>query len=137
MLALSRDKLPPAEIGQNVIAKVPDIDRRRLAPRNVLAVVLHVNGSSLYRLRTKEGVLERLYSRNEFNFADSNFINTLDVPSCSLNLRKASALSSGSKQVSVMCHCNRYCNTKKCNCRANEVLCNSKCHNNTLAKTSE
>lgn len=134
MLALSREKLPPAEIGQNVVVKVPDVDRGRLAPRSVLAVVLSVNDSSLYKLGTKEGVLERLYSRNEFNFADSNFINASDVPSCSLNLRKASALSSGSKQGFVMCHCKRYCNTKKCNCRVNEVLCNSKCHNNSACK---
>ncbi|KAH0810939.1 hypothetical protein GEV33_011852 [Tenebrio molitor] len=120
MLALSREKLPPAEIGQNVVVKVPDVDRGRLAPRSVVAVVLSVNESSLYKLGTKEGVLERLYSRNEFTFADSNFINSSDVPSSSLNLRKASALSSGSKQGFVMCHCKRYCNTKKCNCRANE-----------------
>jgi hypothetical protein len=107
MLALSREKLPPAEIGQNVVVKVPDVDRRRLAPRSVVAVVLSVNESSLYKLGTKEGVLERLYSRNEFTFADSNFINSSDVPSSSLNLRKASALSSGSKQGFVMCHCKR------------------------------
>nr|CAI5848450.1 unnamed protein product [Callosobruchus analis] len=98
MLALSRDKLPPAQIGQNIVVKVSDVDRGRLAPRSVLAVVLRMNGSSLYMLRTKEGVLERLYSRNESNLADSNFINTLNVPSGSLNLRKASALSFGSKQ---------------------------------------
>jgi hypothetical protein len=134
MLALSREKLPPAEIGQNVVVKVPDVDRRRLAPRSVVAVVLSVNESSLYKLGTKEGVLERLHSRNEFTFADSNFINSSDVPSSSLNLRKASALSSGSKQGFVMCHCKRYCNTKKCNCRANEVLCNSKCHNSSACK---
>nr|CAI5830430.1 unnamed protein product [Callosobruchus analis] len=73
------------------------MDRGWLAPRNVLAVVLSVNDSRLYKLGTKEGVLERLHSRNEFNFADSNFVNTLDVPSCSLNVRKASALSPGSK----------------------------------------
>ncbi|CAH1372693.1 unnamed protein product [Tenebrio molitor] len=54
MLALSREKLPPAEIGQNVVVKVPDVDRRRLAPRSVVAVVLSVNESSLYKLGTKE-----------------------------------------------------------------------------------
>lgn len=38
---------------------------------------------------TKEGVLERLYSHNEFTFADCNFVNLSDVPSWLLNLRKA------------------------------------------------
>lgn len=55
MLALSRQKLPPAAVGQNVIVKVPDIDRGRLAPRSVLAVVLNVNESGLYELGTKQG----------------------------------------------------------------------------------
>nr|CAI5845688.1 unnamed protein product [Callosobruchus analis] len=82
MLALSRYKLPPAEISQNVVVKVQDVDRWLLAPRSVLAVGLSVKDSSLYTLGTKQDLLERLYSRNEFNFADSNFINTLDVPSC-------------------------------------------------------
>nr|CAI5856442.1 unnamed protein product [Callosobruchus analis] len=58
MLALSRVKLPPAEIGQNVVVKVPDVDRARLVPRSVLAVILNVNDSSLYKLGTKEDVLE-------------------------------------------------------------------------------
>nr|CAI5828146.1 unnamed protein product [Callosobruchus analis] len=56
MLALSRDKLPPAEIRQYVVVKVPDVNRGRLAPRSVLAVVLSVNDSSLYKLGTTEGV---------------------------------------------------------------------------------
>nr|CAI5862448.1 unnamed protein product [Callosobruchus analis] len=102
MLALSRDKLSPAEICQNFVVQIPDADSGRLAPTSVVAVVLSVNDSSLYKLGIKEDVLERLYSRNEFIFADSNFINTLDVPSCSLNLKKASALSSGSKQGFLM-----------------------------------
>ncbi|KAJ8948465.1 hypothetical protein NQ314_008400 [Rhamnusium bicolor] len=95
--------------------KVSDIDRGRLALRNVLAVVLSVNESGLHKLGTKEGALERLYSRNEFTFTDSNFMNPSDVLSSSLNLRKTSALSSGSRQGFVMCHFRRYCNTKRCN----------------------
>nr|CAI5824518.1 unnamed protein product [Callosobruchus analis] len=65
MLALSRDKLRPAEIGQTVVAKVPDVYRRHLSPRRVPAVVLSVNGSSLYKLGIEEGVLDTLYGRNE------------------------------------------------------------------------
>ncbi|KAK4877438.1 hypothetical protein RN001_009944 [Aquatica leii] len=81
MLALSQQKLLPIKVGQNVVVKVPDVDRGRLAPRNVLAVVLSVNESGLYKLGTKEGVLERIYSRNEFTLADSNFIAESDIPS--------------------------------------------------------
>ena len=65
---------------------VPDLDRGRLAPRNVLAVIADVNSSGLCPLGTKEGLLERLYARNEFTTADHNFIEAHDVPSRSLTL---------------------------------------------------
>ncbi|XP_030750306.1 uncharacterized protein LOC115878088 [Sitophilus oryzae] len=39
MIALSNSKLPPIDVGRTVIVRVPDVDRGRLAPRNVLAVV--------------------------------------------------------------------------------------------------
>jgi len=64
---------------------MPDLDRRLLAPRNVLAVVVDVNSSGHYLLGTKEGLLEQLYARNEFT-ADDNFIQAHDVPSISLSL---------------------------------------------------
>ncbi|KAF2895485.1 hypothetical protein ILUMI_10691 [Ignelater luminosus] len=54
MLALSRQKVPPAEVDQNAIVKVPKVDRERLVYRNVLAVVVSVNESGLYQLGTKE-----------------------------------------------------------------------------------
>lgn len=58
LLVSSLQKLPPAEVGQNVLVKTPDVDRGRLASRNVLAVVLSVHQSDMYQLRTKEGIPE-------------------------------------------------------------------------------
>jgi len=80
------------------VVRVPDLGRGRLAPRNVLAVVVDVSSSGPYLLCTKEGLLERLYARNEFTTADNNFIEAHDVPSSSLSLRSASMITSGSKQ---------------------------------------
>ena len=80
------------------MVRVPDLGRGRLAPRNVLAVVVDVSSSGPYLLCTKEGLLERLYARNEFTTADNNFIEAHDVPSSSLSLRSASMITSGSKQ---------------------------------------
>jgi hypothetical protein len=91
------------------VVRVPDLDRGRPAPRNVLAVVVDVNSSGLYLLGTKEGPLERLYARNEFTIADNNLIEAHDVHSSSLSLRLASMITSGSKQGFVSCHCKRYC----------------------------
>ena len=60
MVSLFNSKLPAVDIGTNVVVRVPDLDRGRLAPRNVLAVVVDVVSSGLYLLGTKEGPLERL-----------------------------------------------------------------------------
>ena len=55
---------PAVDNGTNVVVRVPDLDRGRLSPRNVLAVVVDVNSTGFYLLGTKEGLLERLYARN-------------------------------------------------------------------------
>ena len=107
-------------IGTNVVVRVPDLDRGCLAPRNVLAVVVDVSSSGLYLLGKKEGLLERLYVRNEFTTAD-NFIEAHYVPSSSLSLRSASMITSGSKQGFVSCHCKRYCIDKMCRCHSKNV----------------
>jgi len=98
MVSVSSSRLPAFDIGTNVVVRVPELDRGRLTPRNVLAVVVDVSSSGLYLLGTKEGQLERLYVRNEFTTADNNFIEAHDVPSSSLSLRSASMITSGSKQ---------------------------------------
>jgi hypothetical protein len=92
MVSLSNSRLPAVDIGTNVVVRVPDLDRGRLALRNVLGVI-NVNSSGLYLLGTKEGLLERLYARNEFTTAD-NFIEAHDVPSGSLSLQSASTITS-------------------------------------------
>jgi len=117
MVSLSNSRLPAVDIGTNVVVKVPDLDRGRIAPRNVLAAVVDVSSSGLYLLGTKESLFERLYACNEFTAADNNFIEAHDVPSSSLSLRLASMITSGSKQGFVSCHCKRCCIDNKCKCR--------------------
>ena len=64
MVSLFNSRLPAVDIRTKVVVRVPDLDRGRLAPRNVLAVVVDVISSGLYLLGTKEGLLERLFARN-------------------------------------------------------------------------
>ena len=113
------------------MVRVSDLDRGRLAPRNVLAVVADVSSSGLYLMSTKEGLLERLCARSEYTAADNNFIEAHDVPSSSLSLWSASVITSGSKQGFVSCHCKRYCIDKPCKCRSKNTKCNSECHSNS------
>ena len=116
-----------------VVVRVPDLHRGSLASRNILAVVVDVNSSGIYLLGTKEGLIERLYARNEFTTAD-NFIEAHDVPSSSLFLRSASMITPGNNQGFVSCHCKRYCIDKKCKCRTKNMKCNSKCHSKSSCK---
>jgi len=113
MVSLSNSRLPAVDIGTNVVVRVPDLDRGRLTPRNVLAVVVDVISSGLYLFYTKKGLLEQLYARNEFTTADNNFIEAHDVPSSSLPLRSASMMTS--LQAFVSCHCKRYSVDKSAN----------------------
>jgi len=133
MVSLFSSRLPAVDVGTNVVIRVPDLDRGRLAPRNILAVVVDVNSSGLYLLGTKEGQLERLYVRSEITTAD-NFIEAHDVPSSSLSLRSASMITSGSKRGFVSCHFKRYCINKKCKFRSKNMKCNSMCHSNSSRK---
>lgn len=134
MIAASNSKFSDVDISTNVAIRVPDVDRGRAAPRNVLAVVLTKNSLGLYQLGTKEGTIDRLYARNEFVIPDNNFINIVDVPSTSITLRSALMLASGSKQGFIFCLCKRYCIDKRCKCRLKNIKCNSKCHNNSSCK---
>jgi hypothetical protein len=74
MLVKSNKKFKSCRPGQNVLVNIPDVDRSRVSPRNVLAVIITVNDNDLCTLATKEGKLDKLYSRNEFELADSDFL---------------------------------------------------------------
>ena len=134
MVSLSNSRFPAVDIGTNVVVRLPDFDRGRLAPRNVVAVFADVNSSGLYLLSTKEGLHERMHACNEFTSADNNIMEVHDVPSSSLSLRSASMITSGKKQGFVSCHCKRYCMDKKWKCRSKNIKYNSKCHCNSSCK---
>ncbi|KAK9743989.1 hypothetical protein QE152_g8209 [Popillia japonica] len=78
MLQQSCSKFPETDIGQNVLVKIPEVDRGPLAPRNVLAVVLYEK-EGLYQL-TSTGVLKKLYARSEFQLSETHTLASSDVP---------------------------------------------------------
>lgn len=135
MLAQSRHKFPPVDVGDNVLITTPDVDRGRLAPRNILAVVMERADQGLYTLGTKNGNLKKLYSRNEFQLAPSGFLSLAEIPSgSSVDVRQEAMLSSGSKQGFVRCNCLKGCQTKACACIKSNIKCNSKCHRSSSCK---
>lgn len=132
MLQASRQRFEEAEVGQNVVVPIPDVDRGRGDPRNVMAVVMSIN-DGFYRLGTKHGVLNRLYVRNEMELCAQQFFTVDEVPETSqISLREAvgAASVSGRSQGFLKCNCTKSkCQTNGCKCKREGVLCNSRCHN--------
>lgn len=128
MLKLAKAKCPPAAVGDTVKVPIPDVDRGRTDPRNLLATVLSVDNDQ-YLLGTKEGHLKQHYSRNQFTVCKQQFLSSAEVPDVELSLREivtAQSLTGG--QGFKRCLCKGKCDSKRCSCKAQDLLCNSKCH---------
>lgn len=135
MMQGSSKKFPPAGVGDTVLVKIPEVDRGRLAPRNVMAVVMNkTSDSDLYQLGTSSGIIQKYYARNEFQMSDTSFLNVQDVPEKEIPLRKIAANETNSKQGFVKCACKNYCGNKRCICNKKGIKCNSKCHSSSTCK---
>jgi len=66
MKLTSSKKSQKPTLGQNVRIKIPDIDRAKMDPRSIIAVITDVKGEEFYELATKLGKLKALYTRNQF-----------------------------------------------------------------------
>ena len=77
MLEQSNKWFKPAEEGENVNVPIPDVDRGRLDPPNITAVLQeHDSETGLYTLGTKAGTLNTRFSRNQFNLMNQKFLNS-------------------------------------------------------------
>ncbi|KAF0702605.1 KRAB-A domain-containing protein 2-like, partial [Aphis craccivora] len=130
MKTISNKNFPAALIGQTVRVKIPDFDRCKIDSRTLLAVVVEVIDDEFYRLESKAGTLNQLFTRNQFTLCDEKCISISDVPNTTTSIRQAVAqLSLSGGQGFLRCDCQQKCTTKKCKCRQSNLLCNSRCHN--------
>lgn len=129
ILHSSRQKFSPAKTGDTVRIRVPDIDRGRLDPKNILAVVVAVD-NDFHTLGTKGGVINQLYTRNQFAVCKEQLLSPeKGATDETVSLRKAStAISRTGGQGYLRCNCETKCVSKKCSCKSAGLLCNSKCH---------
>jgi hypothetical protein len=138
------------EAGTTVRIPVPEVDRSKADPRNVLAVVMkdNNNGNShiqllfknlhrillgYYQLGTTEGVLPQMFVRTSFEPCSSQHLTLDDVPATSsTTLRNSAAANSQSGgQGFFFCGCKKDCSIRsgnRCKCRKKGLQCNSKCH---------
>ena len=65
MTRLAREKFPQGKVGDTVKVQVPDVDRGRCDSKNILEVLMEADlTKDLYRIGTKDGILNLLYARN-------------------------------------------------------------------------
>ncbi|XP_031330453.1 uncharacterized protein LOC116174503 [Photinus pyralis] len=115
MLKLSNRKFSDVQAGTTVRVPIPDVDRARGSPRNVLAVVNSVE-DGLYKLGTPHGALKHKFTSDSAKNKE-------------ISLREVAAENSVlGGQGYKRCHCKGGCKNNKCACRANKKICNSKCH---------
>lgn len=75
MLAYSNSKF-----GETVKVPVPDLDRGRSDSRNILAIVLEKNENDLYKLGTTHGIINQMYSRNQFSICKEKILYSDSIP---------------------------------------------------------
>ncbi|XP_050508441.1 uncharacterized protein LOC126885719 [Diabrotica virgifera virgifera] len=126
----SNKLLPTAKIGDTVRLPVPDLDRGRADARNTLGVVTTVEDNNMYyKIGTEKGTLPQLFTRNQFSVCLAPLIATEKVSVVEKSLREIAATSSlCGGQGYKRCSCKTKCGSKKCYCKAANILCNSKCH---------
>jgi len=70
MKSTSSKKFQKPTLRQNVRIKIQDIDRAKMDPRSIIAVIKDIKGEEL---ATKLGKLKAFYTRNQFTLCKENF----------------------------------------------------------------
>jgi len=88
MKATSSKKFQKPTLGQNVRIKIPDIDRAKMDPRSIIAVVTDVKDEEFYELATKLSELKAVYTRNRFTLWKENFLDVEEVGTEEISVRE-------------------------------------------------
>lgn len=84
-------------------------------------------GDDLYRIGTSVGILNTWLPRNALTVTPYSFKG--DIPKTYISVRQAATLlSNNGGQGYRKCNCKSRCDSNRCFCKKNKVLCNSRCH---------
>nr|XP_018908200.1 PREDICTED: uncharacterized protein LOC109037832 [Bemisia tabaci] len=124
-----KKKFQPLTVSTNVKIPVPSVDRGKVDTSNVIGVILSVN-DGFYKIGTKRGQINSLFSPNQIFECKESFLTPEDVPKGKdISIRSVSLRTSltGGRGF-FYCQCKTKCETNRCKCKKANVLCNSKCH---------
>jgi len=125
MKATSSNKFQKPTLGQNVRIKIPDIDRAKMDPRSIIAVITDIEDEEFYELATKLGKLKALYTRNQFTLCKENLLSIEEVGTEEISVREVvNKLSVVGGQGFRKCNFSKKSTTKMSLCKSTNLLCN-------------
>ena len=129
MVKRTNKKLAACQVGDCVTIPIPEFDRGRGDPANIIGVVMAIKNDQ-YKLGTKVGIIDVWFSRNGFESVKFRGLTPDDVPDVKLTVREAVRKQSvGTGQGYERCNCKKSsCRTGRCRCLKSNVKCNSACH---------
>lgn len=136
MLRLSSKKLKPAFVNDCVMIQIPEFDRGKGDPANVVGVILEKNENGKYKIGTRAGKVSNWLERNSFEPVKYRGLTKQDVPNKEVSLHEiVRNLSVGNGQGKKKCSCKTGCQNKRCACSKNNMECTSSCHSGLKAHT--
>ncbi|XP_043232702.1 uncharacterized protein LOC122386989 [Amphibalanus amphitrite] len=99
MLRRSRCSMQEVSVGDNVRIGIPDVDRSRIENRNLICVVIQIDGDC-YILGCRHGPLHGRFSRNQVDLCRAGHLSLTDVPERSVTVREAARAQSGGERHS-------------------------------------
>lgn len=129
MLRLSSKKLKEVAVNDCVTIQIPEFDRGKGDPANIIGIVLDKNDGNQFKIGTRGGVISSWMERNAFEPVHFRGLNKEDVPNVDASLREiVRNLSVGDGQGKKKCACKTGCASYRCACFKNKMKCNSACH---------
>lgn len=130
MLNTSRKNSPTLDVGDCVLLSVPKVDRGQGDPPNIICIIIDQR-NGVNQLGCKNGIIKGWFGSENLSKAGTSFISLDEVnKEKQLSIREAVGLTTGG-QGFLKCSCKpgkKQCNSAKCICKKNGVLCNSRCH---------
>ena len=115
MTRFAREKLSQGKVGETVKVRVPDVCHGRCYSRNIFGVITEADiTKDLYRIGTKDGILNSCYARNQFSTCTEGTINIADVPSANISLRECVGKASLFGGQGCRCNCKTLCRSNLC-----------------------
>ena len=125
----SKSLLQPASVGNCVAVFTSGFDRGKGDPHNIIGVITDVDDHQKYTVATNVGTIDCKLERNAFEVLSYRGLQIQDVPDVRKSMREIITLQSvGNGQGYKRCLCKTKCDTARCTCRKNNLLCNSACH---------